>query len=84
MLKVPADGFGFFGIDGLHDQLPVVPAPLFGDAGRARQCRMQGDQRIGYADGVETGIKVDLLRVSGRNEPGTISPSVQLRGRCGR
>jgi hypothetical protein len=25
MLKVPADGVGFLGIDGLHDQRPVVP-----------------------------------------------------------
>jgi len=46
MLKVPADGVGFFGIGGLHDQFPVVPPPLFGGAAQARQCRMrkQGKQ----------------------------------------
>jgi hypothetical protein len=30
MLKVPADGVGFFGIDGLHDEFRVVSPPLFG------------------------------------------------------
>jgi len=28
MLDVPADGVSFFGIDGLHDEFPVVSPPL--------------------------------------------------------
>jgi len=52
MLKVPADGVGFFGIDGLHDEFPIVSPPLFGGTAQARQCRMRGDRGIGCAEGV--------------------------------